>query len=171
MKKHLLLLFAVGVISSCQKKIDFGPDEGVEYRDNVNRRQQQQDPSDWTLDVAWNKQEKELFEDLGVDVDSPAQGGIQRISFFPNPVNPVYGVASFEYDKTAASTFSGKCIIVDRKYKVLFSATMPKNSGGLSLPIFGDSKFEKGKIYRMYYVFYEGSTLYYKGHGDIKIAN
>lgn len=168
MKKHLLLLFAVGVISSCQKKIDFGPDEGVEYRDNVNRRQSQKDPSDWTLDGTWNKEEKKLFTNLEVDLNGPAQGGIQEISFYPNPV---YEVAYFDYRKNATSSFSGRCVIVNHKYKVLFSATMPNNSGGLSMPIFGDSKFEKGKVYRMYYVFYEGSTLYYKGHGDIKMAD
>ncbi|MBC6606359.1 hypothetical protein H8B13_05990 [Hymenobacter sp. BT188] len=171
MKKVLLLLFSIGVISSCQDKDDFSPYEGIEYRDDVNRRQTQKDPSDWTLDNTWSNEEKKLFADLEIDLNGLPQGGIQEISFYPNPVNPAYGVANFDYRKTAASNFSGRCVIVDGNYKVLFNTEIPPKSFGLQLPIFGGDKFEKGKIYRMYYVFYEGSILYYKGHGDIKIAD
>jgi hypothetical protein len=159
------LLVVVGS-SSCKKKIDFGPDEGVTYRDFMNYPQSQNDPSDWTLDGNWNKEEKKLFNSLGFDVNSTASGGVRNISFFPNPVE-TEGVLTCQ---TTVSGLSVKLVLVDNKYKVLNTITNSFTAGSSFRLEFDDSKFKKGEIYRLYYVFYQGSTLYYKGHGDIKIA-
>lgn len=52
MKNYLLLCSLLAALgsSSCKKKIDFGPDEGITSRDFMNYPQSQNDPSDWTLD-------------------------------------------------------------------------------------------------------------------------
>jgi hypothetical protein len=152
----------------CKKKIDFGPDEGITYRDNNNNPVSKIDPSDWTLDGNWSKQEKKLFDGLGVDVNSTAQGVVRNISLYPNPIETQ---GNFTYSVTAS--LSLKLVVVDRKYKVLLNTTYaPPTVGHYAFNIdFTDSKFESGESYRMYYVFYQGSTLYYKGHGDIKMAD
>ena len=169
--KHQLLLFAslalVG-FGGCKKKIDFGPNEGFTSRDFMNYPQSQTDPSDWTLDGNWNKQEKKLFDGLGVDVNSTATGSVRNISFFPNPVE-TEGILT---SQTTVSGISIKLVIVDRKYRVLDTGTTSStttNSYNYRFT-FDNSKYKTGEIYRLYYVFYQGSTLYYKGHGDIKIA-
>jgi hypothetical protein len=104
---------------------------------------------------------------LGFDVNSTASGGVRSISFFPNPVE-TEGVLNCQ---TTVSDLSIKLVIVDRKYRVLDTVATPSITGSYTLRIaFDNSKYRTGEIYRLYYVFYQGSTLYYKGHGDIKIA-
>lgn len=168
--KHQLLLFSLLAVISfggCKKKIDFGPDEGITYRDFQNYPQAKSDPSDWTLDGNWNKQEKKLFDGLGVDVNSTASGSVRNISFFPNPVE-TEGVLTCQ---TTVSGLSIKLVIVDRKYRVVDTVTNSSITGFYNFRFaFDNSKYKTDEIYRLYYVFYQGSTLYYKGHGDIKIA-
>ncbi|WP_022822186.1 hypothetical protein [Hymenobacter norwichensis] len=170
MKNYLLLCSLLATLgsSSCKKKIDFGPDEGVTYRDFLNYPQSQNDPSDWTLDGNWNKEEKKLFNSLGFDVNSTASGSFRNISFFPNPVE-TEGVLTCQ---TTASGLSVKLVLVDRKYRVLDTVTdSSTTTSSYSYRFtFDNSKYKTDEIYRLYYVFYQGSTLYYKGHGDIKIA-
>lgn len=169
MKKTLLLLLIASTLFSCKKKIDFGPNEGIDYRD-FNNNPGPGDASDWTSDGTWNKQEKKLFDDLGINLNSTAQGGIREIFFYPNPIETQ---GNFGYAKTGTSSLTAKYVVVDRKYQVLQSGTLPSIVTGRNniMLDFSGSKFESGEIYRMYYVFYQGSTLYYKGHGDIKMAD
>lgn len=100
-------------------------------------------------------------------MNGTATGNVRNISFFPNPVE-TEGILTYQ---TPANGLSIKLVIVDRKYKVLDTVANPSVTGSYNfLFAFDNNKYRTGEIYRLYYMFYQNSTLYYKGHGDIKIA-
>ena len=169
--KFLAPLFFVLALSACKKKdptIDFGPNGGISMRDHNNYPQSTPDPTDWTLDGAWNAQERGLFQDLGTDLNAAAQGTASNISAYPNPVGD--GQTTFHFDAPTAVTCS--FVVVDSKYQVvvpLQTTATASRSFSFALDVSG-STFQQGKLYRLYYVLRNGSSLYYKGHGDIKIG-
>lgn len=174
MRKYILLLWVALLAGSCNNKIDFGPDEGVSYRNHQNVPMGYTDDSDWTLDGKWNKQEVKLFaDDLKVNVNSQPAGDVFDLGFFPNPVE-AGGQATLLY-RTALTNARLHLVFVDKKYKVLNRLDLPAAVGGrygsqllLDLPT---SKFADKALYRLYYVFYNSdNTLYYKGHGDFKVG-
>ncbi|ALD20092.1 hypothetical protein [Hymenobacter sp. DG25A] len=166
-KPSLLLLIPFILLSSCNK-IDFGPDEGYVGRDNYNYPTGAKDNTDWTSDTDWDKKERELFKDLKLDLNATQRGGISQVYFFPNPVK-VNGQGILTFRNNAPVQLSA--VVVDDKHKVLdqFSATV--SSSNISFHrLYSSEKFNAG-MYRMYYVMYDiDGTLYYKGHGDIKIV-
>lgn len=173
MRKYLFLLAATLALGACNRKIDFGPDEGVSYRNAMNVPIGYTDNSDWTLDGSWNKQERQLFEELSVNVNAATQGQVSSLGFFPNPLQP--GSNGTLLYQTAQQNMRLHLVFVDKKYKIIDRQDRPVDTGGrygteLPLP-FPSAKFASNTIYRLYYIFYApDGTLYYKGHGDIKIA-
>ncbi|MBD2714491.1 hypothetical protein KBK19_05550 [Microvirga sp. STR05] len=168
--KFLAPLFFVLALSACKKKdptIDFGPNGGIAMRDHNNYPMSTPDPTDWTLDGAWNTQERGLFQDLGLDLNATATGTVSNLSTYPNPVEA--GRAIFHFTTPIAVTCS--FVVVDEKYQVVRPLQTSTASSGLSFSLdVSDSAFQQGKLYRLYYVFRNGSSLYYKGHGDVKIG-
>lgn len=166
------LLVLCTVVGACKKDastadaIDFGPNDGFSHRDAQNRSNGTQDPTDWTLDGAWNPKELALFQSLGLDANGQATGAATIGGAFPNAASTA---TNFGY--AIPGTAAGKIIIVDRNYQVIVESSTPNASGGYSF-VFDLTRngFLKGQRYRLYYVLYNGSTLYYKGHGDIKVA-
>ena len=169
----LSLLALSTVFTACKKDasnadvIDFGPNDGFSHRDAQNRGNGTQDPTDWTLDGAWNPKELALFRSLGLDANSQAKGAATIGGAFPNAAS---SAANFGY--SIPGTAAGKIIIVDRNHQVMTESSTTNPSGGYSFVFdFTRNGFLKGQRYRLYYVLYNGTTLYYKGHGDIKIAD
>ncbi|SHK32404.1 hypothetical protein [Hymenobacter psychrotolerans] len=163
------IVFALA-LAACKKKdptIDFGPNGGISMRDASNYPKSTPDPTDWTLDGSWNAQERGLFQDLGLDLNAPATGTVSNLSAYPNPVGA--GQTIFHFDAPTAVTCS--FVVVDEKYQVVrpLQTATPNRSVRFSLDVSSNS-FRQGKLYRLYYVFQEGNSLYYKGHGDIKIG-
>ncbi|MBT9391943.1 hypothetical protein KLP40_02100 [Hymenobacter sp. NST-14] len=174
MKKYASLFAAVFLLGACHNRIDFGPNEGVSYRDAQNQPMGPSDPSDWAQDGQWNSKEVALFrKDLSsVNVNAGQTPYVSGISFFPNPVQSTAGSLTF-----LPTSADGRLhtVFVDRKYNVITRADQAVPTGGrygvtmqFSLPT---DKFKNKEIYRLYYVFYApDGTLRSKGHGDVKIA-
>ncbi|SET80394.1 hypothetical protein [Hymenobacter actinosclerus] len=175
--KFLPALLIVGInLTACHKKdatptIDFGPNGGITARDNTGYLQGSADPTDWTLDETWNQQEQDLFKDLGFNLNTPAVSGAaqaSRILAWPNPVGAGQVSVNFESNSPVALSF----VVVDARYQVVLPLQTSPNLSPYhqySLDVSGNG-FRQGKLYRLYYVLYDGKILHYKGHGDIKIG-
>jgi hypothetical protein len=177
MVRYKAILGALGVtclLTGCGKKIDFGSDEGITMRDERNQPMGAADPTDWTSDGSWSKTERALFHfDPAVDLNGSQQGGLRGLGFFPNPVSSVSRHGIFILGSTPTD-LKAKLVIVDQKYKVLLEQETSLAKGSNTQYAFNLSadKFPANKLYRLYYVYYTAAgTLYYKGHGDIKIAD
>jgi len=171
MLRRLPFFLLLPAVLACSKSdssptIDFGKGEGITYRDHSNLPAGPGDPTDWTLDATWNEQEQALFQSLGVDVSSPAQGSAGITGAYPNPA---YTGIVFGYSIPGTAAY--KIVIVDASYKVITESGSVNPTSNLSIALdLTRTGFSKGQRYRLYYVLYNGSTLYYKGHGDIKMA-
>lgn len=165
---HTLLAFAAGLalVSACEK-VNFGEDGGITEKDTFNRPAGHDDSSDWSSDATWKKQELELFKSLKLNLNGAQQGSVREISFFPNPVTTE---AQLSLRQSGGSTRFA-WVVVDRKYKVVREYADEALSSASTTFSINFSSLKKGETYRMYYVFYTGSTLYSKGHGDIRIAD
>jgi len=167
-----MLHLGIGLLlGNCSKKdtsptIDFGPGQGFSPRTSSNMSAGTQDPTDWTVDGDWNAQEQALFSDLPVAVNGTATGSFTG-SAYPNPV---VMVVAFTYNIPGKA--SCKLIIVDKAYRVILESGPSAAAAGQQYQLnLSNSAFQKGQLYRMYYLLYNGTTLYIKGHGDIKIAD
>ncbi|MCI1189638.1 hypothetical protein MON38_19620 [Hymenobacter sp. DH14] len=143
--------------------IYFGADEGISYRTDQNVANGPQDPTDWTLDATWNSTEQSLFASLGIDLNGASQGTATNISAYPNPAT---AATTFRYDTPDAVSCQG--IAVGNTYQSYYMRTFSTPARNLVLPL-DLSAFPKGQRYRLYYVLYNGSKLYYKGHGDFRV--
>ncbi|WP_152560124.1 hypothetical protein [Hymenobacter sp. IS2118] len=172
MLRRLPYLLLLPAMLSCSKSdssptIDFGEGEGISYRDGNNLPAGPQDPTDWKSDGNWNQAEQNLFKSIPVNVKDASKGSLYGAGFYPNPVR---SKAIIFYRTPVVTTC--KLVIVDKDYNVLTENTFSNSIYPLesfTLNLFG-SNFQKGRRYRLYYVMYNGTTLYTKGHGDIKMA-
>ncbi|MBJ6108612.1 hypothetical protein JAO73_06315 [Hymenobacter sp. BT523] len=176
-----LSLLALGTslsLSSCSKSdsdassslfINFGPGEGHDLRTGTNLPMGPTDPTDWTLDGKWNTTEQKLFQSLGLDLNGPVQNP-GKISTAGYP-NPAIGAFRFSYSSwQSPQAVRCKVVVVNQVYQPLIEATSPGLSPNQEFQFdISGSSFRRGQLYRVYYVMYHGTTLYHKGHGDIKI--
>jgi hypothetical protein len=185
LKKLLVLLALASLATACHKDdeeptIDFGPNGGYSNRDVTNLPVGQNDPTDWTHDATWTSTEQGFFSSLGLALGgSSAQVGTWYSSVYPNPVK-ADGLGNFtvlstngSQSSTVPTTVRVQLIIVDAKYKVLATLDQPAGKAvTVSIP-FPAAKYPAGNIYRVYYVVYEPTqkTVYYRGHGDVKVEN
>ena len=160
-----VLLLSATLFSTCQK-VNFGADGGITERDNSGVPTGHLDESDWSSDATWKKQELDLFKDLNFDLNGTQQGGVRDIMLYPNPMIK----ANLSVRQTGSAT-QFAWVVVDRKYKVVRELVKDQPVRPTGIEFFFDlSSLKKGETYRMYYVFYSGTTLVSKGHGDIKTA-
>ena len=89
-----------------------------------------------------------------------------RLSFsgFPNPA-----ISDFQFGYSVPNVVSYRYVLVDGSYRVLTQGDSPFPGNNLSFTVNASSpSLQQGKRYRMYYVLYNGTALYAKGHGDFK---
>lgn len=175
--RHLapLLVLNAAFITGCEQ-LDFGPGGGITEKSADNVATGQVDETDWTVDGYWEKREKDLFKDLPFSIDPASVVPAENFSFalYPNPVEQ-FASFSFRYPILTPTVFARRILryaIIDEQFKVKQTGNMSRNTAALS---FEKDKYDKGKVYRMYYVLYEeyesgASRFLAKGHGDIKIA-
>ncbi|MBT2556251.1 hypothetical protein J7E24_00480 [Hymenobacter sp. ISL-91] len=162
-----VLFLSATLLSACEK-VNFGDDGGITEVDNQGRSTGHVDKSDWGSDATWKKPELDLFKSLDLDLNGTQQGGVRNIALYPNPVATQ---AAFRIGQTGSAT-QFAWVVVDRKYKVVMNFVKDvRVSGNVSEYIFDFSSLKKGETYRMYYVFYTGTNLVSKGHGDIKMLD
>ncbi|TGD81315.1 hypothetical protein [Hymenobacter wooponensis] len=176
MKNFLLGAVFLTGLAACDKKeaeptIDFGPNDGITQRDASNRLNGTVDPSDWTADETWTKEEQKLFT-VSVKLSASSPLGIQPRGFFPNPTTTQkggYGFYGIPYGAMWAMVF------VDKNYKVVEKQEYgPFSVSDVLFPFdLPADKFLPNTTYRVYYIIYQKSPaiLYSKGHGDIKIGS
>jgi hypothetical protein len=184
-KKLLVLLTLTSLATACRKDkeqptIDFGPKDGYSPRYGNNLPAGQDDPTDWTHDATWNATEQDLFSTLGVALGgSPTQVGTWYSSAYPNPV-VAGGTGNFtvlpttgSQSTTVPTTVRAQLVVVDTRYKVLNTFDVPAGKGTTVALSFPTAKYPASNLYRVYYVVYEPTqkTVYYRGHGDVKIEN
>jgi len=177
---QLLALAAALACGGCAKDdtgassffVHFGPGEGFSYRTGNNLPFGSQDPTDWTLDDKWSVTEQRLFAALPLSLNAEPQGLSQRsrIGFGGYP-NPAVSALSFFY--VAPVAVECQFIVVDNQFRVITAgntpAPAPQTSFVLNLSKY--ARIQPGQLYRLYYVLYTGTTLYYKGHGDFKVTD
>ncbi|HEX8329253.1 MAG TPA: hypothetical protein VF629_17090 [Hymenobacter sp.] len=171
------LLSGFALASSCSKKesdpvasdsvMDFGPGVGYSPRDASNRAIGTQDPTDWTLDNQWNAKEAELFKSLALNVNDRPIGTASMSGAYPNPAT-----ASVRLSWSTPEAAQHDFVIADQSYQAIIgnSSSTPSFGGSSTFNLSQNSAFKRGQVYRVYYIFHNGKTVYYKGHGDIKIA-
>ncbi|WP_191906484.1 hypothetical protein [Hymenobacter baengnokdamensis] len=166
-------------LASCHKSsqspsFDFGLGDGFSHRDSQNLPNGSQDPTDWTTDATWNAQEKALFSDLGISLDSPQQPDfIDYTAVYSNPAtNATWLVQSKQAYGAVPPNFLAAAVIVRSNYQlVLRLPQRPASKGSLGF-VFDYAKLglQPGEMARLYYVLFDTSGLLYKGHGDIRFA-
>ncbi len=172
MRQCFLPVLFLAALLGCSKSdsnpiMDFGEGEGISYRNASNLPSGTQDPTDWTIDGDWNAQEQKLFAALGANLNTAPQGSATYIGgAFPNPATQA---VRFDYQIPRAAL--SKIVLVDKAYQVVATFDGPTTaSTSYSIELNLDNgKFKKGQRYRLYYVLYNGTALYLKGHGDIRV--
>jgi hypothetical protein len=165
----LSVITSLLLLCSCKKDASFYYDF-TQYTstDATGNLIGQTDSTDWGYDNTWTSAESKLlsFKDTLV-INDTATGYIHLSSAFPNPSGGTFfiGVDTERECKM-------KAVFVNEQFQILHYLSR-KFTGGPILTVHdfsGYTSFHKGKNYRMYYGFYNSKdSLYYKGHGDLRI--
>jgi hypothetical protein len=178
MRRRFLPFLLLPALWSCSTSdsnpiVDFGEGEGITYRTGQNLPVGPNDPSDWTSDATWNKQERALFADVNVDLNGPQRPQLVVVSpLFPNP--SIGQATWFTGPRTTSpvTSLTVRAVLVNRQYQAL------RRVGPLALatgsPIYTSFDYlaaglSPRELYRLYYVVTDASGLVYKGHGDVRL--
>lgn len=127
------------------------------------------DTTDWTNDSYWAPAELALFtfNDTAANSTDSVIGNVVVSPAFPNANNGQFAVG---LDPERQCKW--KYVFVDKELRVLDYGIRRLNGGPtfFTFDFRSATAFDKGDSYRIYYGFYNSKdSLYYKGHGDIKI--
>ena len=179
MRRRFLPVLLLAALLGCSKSdsnpiVDFGEGEGITYRNGSNIPAGPHDPTDWTSDGEWNKQERALFSDLNLDLNGPQQPSLVACS--PAYPNPSAGSANWRWlaqrlTSANTATYSVRALLVNRQYRIMrqLDSSNFTNQIIFSLDYVG-AGLGTNELYRLYYVVYNASGLVYKGHGDIRYS-
>ena len=180
MLSRLLPFLLVPALLACSKSdsnpiVDFGEGEGISYRNSQNLPVGPHDPTDWTSDADWNKQERNLFPELSFDLNGTQQQGlVSPSSAYPNPA--AGGVANWALNtvRTGSGSFgsySVRAVLVNRKYQTRLRLGPSDFTMGTGFTMnYIGAGLETNELYRLYYVVYNASGLVLKGHGDVRYS-
>jgi hypothetical protein len=185
-----LVLFSLSLASgACSKDttttpdIDFGPNEGYTGWDSRGQLTSPIDPTDWTIDVTWNSSETNLFTKYNLSFSQPlVPASVWKVYARANPV-ALGGSSDFimSVDRTNPALpvtpnhteWIMTYVLVDSRHNVLdWGETNGVNQNFASRTSYSANKYSAGKLYRLYYVIFnkDEKTVYYKGHGDVKVT-
>ena len=127
MRQRFLPILFLATLLGCSKSdsnpiMDFGEGEGITYRTGNNLPAGPNDPTDWTSDGEWNKQERALFADLGFDLNGPQHTPSSAYTtIYPNPALGSEARWHMELQRTSSGAIASKvqAVLVDRNYRVL----------------------------------------------------
>lgn len=173
MTKHtnffLLITLTVLLLYSCKKESHAGYNfTEITVTDTNGNSTGSTDSTDWGYDSKWSSAEIKLlsFKDTLKTTDT-ATGYIRLSPLFPNPGNGVF-LMGVDVEKACKM----KAVFVNEQFQILHYLSR-SFTGGPILTVHDltiNTAFRKGNYYRMYYGFYNSAdSLYYKGHGDIRI--
>jgi len=159
----------------CEKQyagpdIDFGPGEGITYRDAQGRPNGPQDPSDWTTDATWNEQELAYFNLPAFPVNGPQQvAAISSVGAYPNPAPAGQLIWRLRLSPAAPCPCQVYASLRSKRYTEadVLVATIAAGDSVQFAPIARDP----AQLYRLYYHVTNATSLLYKGHGDMRFRN
>jgi hypothetical protein len=165
-----LLPFIVLLLSSSCKKDNITPIDFTKYTrtDSSCAIIGEADITDWTADSIWTTSEIALmkFSDGVVLADSL----IGFINVSPPCPNPSDGLFIMRVNTERECKMKVACVNIEMETLYYTSSKFP---GGLITTGYDFRQltaFHKDSYYRLYYAFYNAAdSLFYKGHGDIKI--
>lgn len=178
MRRPLALLLLLPLFWSCSTSdtnpiVDFGDGEGITYRDGNNFPGGINDPTDWTSDATWNKQERALFSDVNVDLNGAQRPQLVVVSpLFPNPsIGLANWYTSAARNSTAATSLTVRAVLVNRQYQpMLRIGPLATTTNSVTLTLdYLKAGLSRRELYRLYYVVTDASGLVYKGHGDVRL--
>jgi len=149
--------------------IDFGPGEGITYRDAQGRVSGPQDPSDWTTDATWNEQELAYFNFPNFSINGPQQvAAIGTVGAYPNPAPAGKLTLRLRLSPAAPCPCQVYASLRSKRYTEadVFAATM---AAGDSVQ-FAPKAYNFDQNYRLYYLVTNATGLLYKGHGDLRFT-
>lgn len=164
------LVCVVTAISACKKDPVFAPDfSTITQTDSSGHVIGTADSTDWSYDTDWNGTELAFFSfnDTSANTSDSLAGTIAVSHAMPNP-NAGLLIVGMNPERQVKV----KYVFVNTDLRVLNYGVRKLNGGVtfLSFDLTTNTAFRKGEYYRMYYGFYNSKdSLYYKGHGDIKI--
>jgi hypothetical protein len=178
MRQRYLPVLFLATLLGCSKSdsnpiVDFGEGEGITYRtgQNLPYAPGSVDPTDWTSDGEWNKQERALFADLNLDLNGPQQPGMVMCT--PTYPNPSAGTASWQWSAQRPAGGSGalysiQARLVNRQYHTVLELSPFNFANGITFSLdYRSAGLSPNELYRIYYVVYNSNGLVYKGHGDV----
>ena len=179
MRQRFLPILFLATLLGCSKSdsnpiMDFGEGEGITYRDGSNFPVGPNDPTDWTSDGEWNKQERALFADLGFDLNSTQQPAAPiYTTAYPNPAmgSSASWTVQTQRVNNGAVGYTVSAVLVDRTYHVR-QRFGPQGfvTGYTYMFNYVQLGLSTNELYRIYYVVYNTSGLVYKGHGDVRYS-
>ena len=179
MLRRLLSFLLLPALLSCSKSdsnpiVDFGPGEGITYRTGQNLPYGPSDPTDWTSDAEWSKQERNLFPELSFDLNGPQQPAlVSSGTAYPNPAAgyATWSLQSFRSAGSGLNTYSMRAVLVNRKYQTMLRLGPTDFVMGINFTMnYLGAGLSPNELYRLYYVVYNAGGLVYKGHGDVRYA-
>ena len=176
MTRRFLPTLLLATLLGCSKSdsnpiMDFGEGEGITYRNNNNLPNGPFDPTDWTSDGEWNKQERALFADLNLDLNGAQQlGSVGYSSVYPNPsAGQAAWPLQFQRNSSSNTNYLVRAFLVNRQYKTMRSVGPIGFVNGITFSLdYIGAGMSPNELYRLYYVVYNASGLVYKGHGDVR---
>ncbi|SFQ66301.1 hypothetical protein [Hymenobacter arizonensis] len=177
MLRYLLLVLLSLSLLACSKSdsnpiVDFGEGLGITYRTAQNLPNGPNDPTDWTSDGNWNKQERGLFSDVAFDLNAPqkAPSGFETSAYpNPSPGQAAWTIWVRTNPGVVPPLYTMRAALVNRKYQVM------ERLGPVVTPLnttyifdFPKSGLSPNEHYRLYYVVSDASGLVFKGHGDVR---
>lgn len=175
MKKELIiLLLLITIFSFSCKKTDSGQTAKIDVTvitetDNFGTTLSQIDNSDWTNENTWTNEEFTLLQTPSVAQLGSSEKAI--ITVWPGFPNPTSGIIIFAANISKPTLV--QIVIVDNMLSLKDRYFLANSNNNLNLFTFSldASKYSNNTNYRIYYGFYSLTDgLYYKGHGDLKIA-
>ena len=173
MKLKLLacaLVCALVIIAACKKDEVFAPDfTTITQTDSSGVVIGSVDSTDWGYDAGWNGTEFNFlaFNDTSANSLNSITGTVMLSPPMPNPSRGLF-ILGLNPERQVKMKYA----FVNSDLKVLQYGARKLNGGVTWMPLdlTTNTAFKKGEYYRMYYGFYNSKdSLYYKGHGDIKI--
>ena len=179
MRQRFLPILLLATLLGCSKSdsnpiMDFGEGEGITYRTGNNFPVGPNDPTDWTSDGEWNKQERALFANLNLDLNGAQQAPTSiYTTAYPNPAmgSSASWTVQTQRVNSGAVGYTLSAVLVDRNYHVR-QQFGPQGfvNGYTYLFDYIRLGLSTNELYRIYYVVYNSSGLVIKGHGDVRYS-
>lgn len=180
MRQRFLPVLLLAALLGCSKSdsnpiMNFGEGEGITYRSANNLPVGPADPTDWTSDPEWNKQERALFPSLSFDPNGSQRPTlVAYTTVYPNPAPGGQATWTLQTQRvlgTVSPSYTIQAVLVNRRYEVI--TRLGPNNSNIGIAYTFDYRalgIGTNELHRIYYLVSDASGLVYKGHGDVRYS-